>query len=63
MRAQQLEMIYSQFGMLYNILLDVSWSTIDKAKKNYGLHVKGIVGSTKRKSTNLLSIQLQQFWI
>jgi hypothetical protein len=36
MRAQQLELIYSQSGMLYEILPDVPRSTLDKAKQNLG---------------------------
>jgi hypothetical protein len=44
MRSQQLELIYSQSDMLCEILLDAPWSTLDKAKQNYGPHVDGIVG-------------------
>jgi hypothetical protein len=63
LRAQQLELIYSQFGMLYEILHDAPWSTLDKAKQKYGPHTDGIVGSTQRKSTDLFSNQLQQLSI
>jgi hypothetical protein len=63
MRAQQLELIYSQSGMLYEILPDVPWSTLDKAKQNSGPHADGIVGSTQSKSMDLLSNQLQQLSI
>jgi hypothetical protein len=44
MRAQQLELIYSQSGMLYEILPDVSWSTFDLTKLKYGPHADSIVG-------------------
>jgi hypothetical protein len=36
MRAQQLELIYSQSGMLYETLPDAPWSTLDKAKQKLG---------------------------
>jgi hypothetical protein len=63
MRAQQLELIYSQSGMLYEIFPDAPRSILDKAKKKYGPHVDGIVGSTQGNSTDLLSNQLQQLSI
>jgi hypothetical protein len=63
MRVQQLELIYSQSDMLYEIFPDVSWSILDKAKKNSGPHADGIVGSVQSKSMDLLSNQLQQLSI
>jgi hypothetical protein len=63
MRAQQLELIYSQSGMLYEILPDAPRSTLDKAKQKFGPHADGIVGSTQSKSMDLLSNQLQQLSI
>jgi hypothetical protein len=63
MRAHHLELIYSQSGMLYEILPDVSRSTLDKAKKKSGPHADDIVGLAKRKSTDLLSNQCQQLSI
>jgi len=63
MIVQQLELIYSQFDMLCDIFPDASRSILDKAKKKYGPHVDGIVGSVKNKSTDLLSNQLQQLSI
>jgi hypothetical protein len=45
MRAQHLELIYSQSGLLYEILPDAPRLTFDKTKQNYGPHVDGIVGS------------------
>jgi hypothetical protein len=54
MRAQQLELIYSQSGMLYDIFPDAPWSTLDKAKKNSGPHADDIVGSTQSKSIDLV---------
>jgi hypothetical protein len=43
-KAQQLNLIYSQSGMLYKILPDASRSNYDP-RKNIGPHVDGIVGS------------------
>jgi hypothetical protein len=60
MRAQQLELIYSQSNMLYEILPDAPWSTFDLAKPKSGPHADGIVGSTQNKPTDLLSNQMQQ---
>jgi hypothetical protein len=60
MRAKQLELIYSQYGMLYKILPDAPWSNLDKAKQKSRTHVYGIVGSTQRNSIDLLSNQLQK---
>jgi hypothetical protein len=51
MRSQHLELICSQSGMLYEILLDAPWSMFNKTKQNYGLHVDEIVGSSQRNST------------
>jgi hypothetical protein len=60
MRAQQLELIYSQSGMLYEIFPDAPRSTFDLTKTNFGPHVDGIVGSTQNKPTYHLSNQMQQ---
>jgi len=59
MRAQKMELIYSQSGMLYEILLDALRSTFDKSKQKFGPHADGIVGSTQSKSTDQLTNQLQ----
>jgi hypothetical protein len=58
-RVQQLELIYSQLGMLYEIITDIPRSTLDLKKPKSGPHVDGIVGSSQRKSTNLISNQMQ----
>jgi hypothetical protein len=60
MRAQQLEFIYSQSNMLYEILLDVPQSTFDFTKPKYGPRVDVIVGSTKKNPIDHLSNQIQQ---
>ena len=47
MRAQQFELIYSQSGLLYEILLYVPRSILDKTRQRAGPHADGIVGSAK----------------
>jgi hypothetical protein len=49
--------------MLYEILPDVSWFTLNKPKQKSGPHVDGIVGSTQSKSMDFLSNKLQQLLI
>jgi hypothetical protein len=63
MRAQQLELIYSQFGLLYDILPDVPCSILDKTRQRVGPHADGIVGSTHTKPAEKLTKQLQQLSI
>jgi hypothetical protein len=46
MRAQNLELIYSQSGLLYKVLPDAPQSILDKTRHKSGPHVDGIVGST-----------------
>jgi hypothetical protein len=38
-RAQQLELIYSQSGILYEIMPNAPWSTLDLSKLKSGPHV------------------------
>jgi hypothetical protein len=47
MRAQQLELIYSQSSLLYDIFPYAPQSILDKARKKFGPHVDGIVGSAQ----------------
>jgi hypothetical protein len=63
MRAQQIELIYSQSSLLYDIFPDVPRSILDKAKHKSGPHADGIVGSTQAKPTDQLSNKLQQLSI
>jgi hypothetical protein len=60
MRAQQLELIYSQSGMLYEILPYAPRSTFDLTKPKSGPHADGIVGSTQNKPTDQLSNQMKK---
>jgi len=62
-RAQHLELIYSQSGMLYKIIPDVSRSTLDLEKLKATLHVDGIVGFSQSKVIDLLTNQMQNLAI
>jgi hypothetical protein len=63
MRAQQFELIYSQSGLLYNILPYAPRSILDKTRQRAGPHADGIVGSTQTNPTEQLTKQLQQLSI
>jgi hypothetical protein len=63
MRVQQLELIYSQSSLLYDIFPDVPSSILDKARQKFGPHADGIVGSMPGNSIDQLSNQLQRFSI
>jgi hypothetical protein len=63
MRAQQFELIYSQSGLLYQILPDAPRSILDKTRQRAGPHADGIVGSTQTKPAEQLTKQLQQLSI
>jgi hypothetical protein len=51
MRAQQLELIYSQCGLLYEILPDAPRSILDKTRQRAGPDADGIVGSPQTNPT------------
>jgi hypothetical protein len=57
-RAQQLELIYCQSGMLYEIIPNASQSTLDLSKPKSGPHANGIVGSSQSKVADLISNQM-----
>jgi hypothetical protein len=63
MRAQQFELIYSQSGLLYNILPDAPRSILDKTRQRVGPHADDIVGSAQTKPAEQLKKQLQQLSI
>jgi hypothetical protein len=63
MRAQQLEVIYSQTDLLYEIFPNVPCSILDKTRQRDGPHVDSIVGSTQAKPAEQLTKQLQQLSI
>jgi len=58
-RAQQLELIYSQSGILQKYLPDAPGSKVDLAKPKPGPHADGIIGLVDTSTMNLLN-QLQQ---
>jgi hypothetical protein len=58
MRAQQFELIYSQSGLLYNILPDAPRSILDKTRQRAGPRADGIVGSAQTKPAEKLTKQL-----
>jgi hypothetical protein len=63
MRAQQLELIYSQSGLLYEIFPDEPRSILDKTRQRVGPHSDGIVGSAQTNPVEKLTKQLQQLSI
>jgi hypothetical protein len=63
MRAQQLELIYSQSSLLYEIFPDVPRSILDTTKQRDGPHVDCIVGSAHTNPTEQLTKQLQKLSI
>jgi hypothetical protein len=63
MRDQQLELVYSQSGLLYEILPDVPRSILDNTRQRVGPHSDGIVGSAQTKPAEQLTKQLQQLSI
>jgi hypothetical protein len=63
MRAQQFELIYSQSGLLYNILPDAPRSILDKTRQRAGPHADGTIGSAQTKPIEQLKKQLQQLSI
>jgi hypothetical protein len=63
MRAQQLELIYSQSSLLYKVFPDVQRSILDKARHKSGPHADGLVGSVEANPIDQLSNQLQQILI
>ena len=57
-KSQQLDLIYAQFGMLYEIFLDAPRSNYDP-RQNPRPHVDGIIGSANANSTDLVTNQLK----
>jgi len=58
-KAQWLDLIYTQSGMLYEILLDTPRSNYDPRQK-LGPHVDGIVGSANVKSADSVTSHLKE---
>lgn len=60
-KAQQLDLIYSQSRILYEIIPHAPWSITDPSKPKFGPHVDGIVGSVQ--SIGALTNQMSNFSI
>jgi hypothetical protein len=58
-KAQQLDLIYAQYGMLYEILPDTLRKNYDP-RQNPRPHADGIIGSANSQSTNLVTNQLKE---
>ena len=58
-RAQELDFIYAQSGLLYEIIPNALWSNFDP-KIKLGPHVDGIVGSNSTKPTESITKQVSQ---
>jgi hypothetical protein len=57
-KSQQLDLIYVESGILYEILPDAHRSNYDP-RKNLGTHADDIIGSANAKSTDLVTNQLK----
>jgi hypothetical protein len=63
MRVQQLDLIYSQSSLLYEIFPDAPHSILDKTRQRARPHADGIVGSAQTKPAEKLTKQLHQLSI
>jgi hypothetical protein len=63
MRDQQLELIYSQSGLLYKIFPDAPCSILDNTRQRARPHEDGIVGSTQTNPVEQLMKLLQKLSI
>jgi hypothetical protein len=53
--AQYLDLVYSQFGTLYELRPNVSRANDDPSKPSYSSHAEGVIGSVKTQSTSQLT--------
>ena len=60
LRAQHLDLIYSQFGILYEIIPDAPRPTHNVEKPKLGPHADGVVGSVKSPTVESLAKQLHE---
>ena len=63
LRAQQLDLIYSQFGILYEIIPDAPRPRHNVEKPNPGPHADGVVGSVKSPTIESLAKQLHELFV
>ena len=61
LRAQQLDLIYSQSGILYEIIPEAPRPSHEPEKPNPGRHADGVVGSVTSPTVESLTKQLHQF--
>jgi hypothetical protein len=52
--AQYLDLVYSQSGTLYDLLLNVARANTDSSKPSSSSHADGVIGSVKTQSTSQL---------
>lgn len=61
LRSQQLDLIYSQSGMLYKILPNTPWAKTGPTKATPNPHIDGFIGSAVIQVTRLMGkVYLQQ---
>ena len=63
LRAQQLHLIYSHYGILYEIIPDAPRLTHNVEKPKPRPHVDGVVGSVKSPTVDSLAKQLHEFTV
>ena len=51
-RAQYLDLVYSQFGTLYELIPNATRATNDPSKPSSTSHADGVIGSVKAQSTS-----------
>ena len=51
-RAQYLDLVYSQSGTLYELILNATHATNDPSKPPSTSHADGVIGSVKTQSTS-----------
>jgi hypothetical protein len=49
---QYLDLVYSQSGTLYELLLNVAPANVDPSKSSSSSHADGVIGSIKTQSTS-----------
>ena len=55
-----MDLIYAQSGILYEIILEASWSTHSVEKPKPGPHVDGVVGSVSYPTVESLAKKLHE---
>ena len=63
LRAQQLDLIYSQFGILYEIIPKALRPTHNAEKPKPGPHVDAVVGSINSPTVESLAKQIHQLFV